>query len=392
MKIVLAYSGGLDTSVILKLLKEKLSAEVITVTVDVGQPEDFTAIEEKALKLGAIKHYTIDVKEEFARDYIFKAIKANALYDNLYPLSTALSRPLIASKVVEVALREDAEAIAHGCTGKGNDQIRFDIAIKTLAPHIKIIAPVRDWGLSREWEIEYAIKHGIPVKSKVYSIDENLWGRSIEGGVLEDPTVEPPEEVFSWTVNPNRAPEEPQYIDISFEKGVPVAINDVKLKPVELIRQLNQIAGSHGVGRVDMIENRVIGLKSREVYEVPGALTLITAHKDLERLILTKRTLDFKEIIDSEWAKLVYQGLWFEPLREALDSFIETIESMVTGVVRVKLHRGNISVVGRSSPYALYDYELISYFKSIFDQKLSIGFIELYGLQAMKAYRHWLNK
>jgi len=387
MRVVLAYSGGLDTSVILKLLQERLGAEVVTVTVNVGQPEDFEEIEAKAYKLGAVKHYTIDARREFVEGYIFKAVKANALYDGLYPLSTALARPLIASKVVEIALKEGAEAVAHGCTGKGNDQIRFDLAFKALAPHLKIIAPVREWGLTRDWEIGYAIKHGIPVKSKVYSIDENLWGRSIEGGVLEDPTVEPPEEVFAWTVPPSRAPEEPEYVEIGFEKGVPTYINGERMDPVQLVSYLNRVAGAHGVGRIDMIENRVIGLKSREVYEAPAAVTLIAAHKDLERLVLTKRALDFKEYVDMEWGKLVYQGLWFEPLREALDAFIDVLEEVVTGVVRVKLHKGRVQVVGRSSPYSLYDHELISYFKSGFDQKLSIGFIELYGLQAVKAYR-----
>lgn len=387
MKIVLAYSGGLDTSVILKLLQERLGAEVVTVTVNVGQPEDFEEIEVKAYKLGAVKHYTIDARREFVEGYVYKAVKANALYDNLYPLSTALARPLIASKVVEVALKEGADAVAHGCTGKGNDQIRFDLAIKSLAPHLKIIAPVREWGLTRDWEIDYALKNGIPVKSKVYSIDENLWGRSIEGGILEDPMAEPPEEVFQWTVPPSMAPEEPGYLEIEFEKGVPVAVNGERMDPVELVMYVNRVAGAHGVGRIDLIENRVIGLKSREVYEAPAAVTIITAHKDLERLVLTKRSLDFKEYVDMEWGKLVYQGLWFEPLREALDAFIDSIEQVVTGVVRVKLHKGTVRVVGRSSPYSLYDHELISYFKSSFDQKLSLGFIELYGLQAVKAYR-----
>ncbi|MDM7275275.1 MAG: argininosuccinate synthase [Thermoprotei archaeon] len=382
MRIALAYSGGLDTSVILKLMREKLNAEVITVTVDVGQPEDFNSIESKAYRLGAIKHYNVDAKNEFAENYVYKAVKANALYDGDYPLSTALARPLIASKVVEVALKEGADTVAHGCTGKGNDQIRFDLAIKALAPHLKIIAPVRDWGLTRDWEIEYAVKHSIPVKSKVYSIDENLWGRSIEGGVLDDPSVEPPEEVFTWTVPPSKAPENPDYVEIEFERGVPTAVNGIKMGPVELISYLNHIAGAHGVGRVDMMENRVIGLKSREVYEVPAATTIITAHRDLERLVLTKRTLDFKWYVDGEWAKLVYQGLWFEPLRGALDSFIDSVENVVSGTVRVKLYKGKASVVGRSSPYSLYDNELM---KSL-DQSMSVGFIELYGLQAVKAY------
>lgn len=387
MRVVLAFSGGLDTSVILKLLQERLGAEVVTVTVDVGQQDDFEAIEEKALKLGAVRHYYIDARREFAENYVFKAIKANALYDGAYPLSTALARPLIAEKVVEVARREGADAVAHGCTGKGNDQIRFDIAIKTLAPHLKIIAPVREWGLTRSWEYEYAMKHGIPVREKVYSIDENLWGRSIESGVLEDPSVEPPEEVFEWTLPPDKAPDTPAYIDLGFEKGVPVSINGERMEPVKLITLINKIAGLHGVGRIDMIENRVLGLKSREVYEAPAATTIITAHKELERLVLTKRLLDFKELVDSEWAKLVYQGLWFDPLRIALDAFIDIAEETVTGSVRVKLHKGAARVVGRSSEYSLYDEDLISYFKDQLDQKLAVGFIEFFGLQSARAYR-----
>ncbi|MEM1851911.1 MAG: argininosuccinate synthase [Acidilobaceae archaeon] len=387
LRTVLAFSGGLDTSVILKLLQEKLGAEVITVTVDVGQQDDFQAIEEKALRLGAVKHYNIDAKREFVEDYVFKAIKANALYDGAYPLSTALARPLIAKKVVEIAKKEGAEAVAHGCTGKGNDQIRFDIAIKTLAPELKIIAPVREWGLTRSWEYEYAMKHGIPVKEKIYSIDENLWGRSIESGVLEDPRVEPPEEVFEWTLPPEKAPDTPAYIEIGFEKGVPVSINGEKMDPVRLISLLNKLAGLHGVGRIDIIENRVLGLKSREIYEAPGAVTIITAHKDLERLVLTKRMFDFKEIVDSEWARLVYQGLWFDTLRLALDVFIDKAEEVVTGNVKVKLHKGVARVVGRWSEYSLYDEDLVSYFKNELDQKLAVGFIEFFGLQSSKAFR-----
>ncbi|MEM4681555.1 MAG: argininosuccinate synthase, partial [Acidilobaceae archaeon] len=320
-------------------------------------------------------------------DYVFKAIKANALYDGAYPLSTALARPLIAKKVVEIAKKEDAEAVAHGCTGKGNDQIRFDIAIKTLAPELKIIAPVREWGLTRSWEYEYAMKHGIPVKEKIYSIDENLWGRSIESGVLEDPRVEPPEEVFEWTLPPEKAPDTPAYIEIGFEKGVPVSINGEKMDPVRLISLLNKLAGLHGVGRIDIIENRVLGLKSREIYEAPGAVTIITAHKDLERLVLTKRMFDFKEIVDSEWARLVYQGLWFDTLRLALDVFIDKAEEVVTGNVKVKLHKGVARVVGRWSEYSLYDEDLVSYFKNELDQKLAVGFIEFFGLQSSKAFR-----
>ena len=387
MRVVLAYSGGLDTSVILKMLQEQMEAEVITVTVDVGQGDDFERIEEKALKLGAVKHYTVDAKDEFAENYVFKAIKANALYEGSYPLATALARPLIAEKLVEIAKKEGADAIAHGCTGKGNDQVRFDLAVKALYPGIKIMAPVREWGLTRDWEMEYARKMGIPVKDKIYSIDENLWGRSVEGGILEDPFEEPPEEVFEWTTPPEKAPEKPEYITIDFVNGVPEALNGEKMSPVELIRALNFVAGKHGVGRIDHIEDRTVGIKSREVYEAPAAVTLIKAHKDLEKLVLTKWVLEFKETVDSKWAWLVYNGLWFEPLREALDAFIDEVEANVSGSVRVKLYKGNATVVGRHSENALYDTKLATYEKfSTFDQKLAVGFIELFGMQSVLAY------
>jgi len=387
VKAVLSYSGGLDTSVILKLMQEKLNAEVVTVTVDVGQKDDFEKIEEKALKLGAVKHYTIDAKEEFAKEYLAKAIKANALYEGAYPLATALARPLIAKKIVEIAKKENADVIAHGCTGKGNDQVRFDLAIKALYPEIRIIAPVREWGLTRDWEMEYAKKNGIPVKEKIYSIDENLWGRSIEGGILEDPSKEPPEEVFKWTLSPDKTSEKPEYVTIEFEEGIPVALNGKEMDLVELIETLNLIAGKHGIGRIDHIEDRVVGIKSREVYEAPAAITIIKAHKDLEKFTLTKWALEFKEIVDSKWSWLVYNGLWFEPLREALDAFIDKVEEKVNGTVKVKLYKGNAIVVGRSSENALYDTKLATYEKfSTFDQKLAIGFIELFGLQSVLAY------
>ncbi|MDK2853129.1 MAG: argininosuccinate synthase [Thermococcaceae archaeon] len=387
MKIVLAYSGGLDTSIILKMMQEKMNAEVITVTVDVGQKDNFEKIEEKALKLGALKHYTIDAKKEFVEKYIFKAIKANALYEGSYPLATALARPLIAEKLVEIAKKENADAVAHGCTGKGNDQVRFDLAVKALYPEIKIIAPVRELNLTRDWEMEYAKKKGIPVKDKIYSIDENLWGRSIEGGILEDPFEEPPEEVFEWTLSPEKTPEKPEYVTIDFAEGVPIGLNGKEMDPVELIETLNSIAGKHGVGRIDHIEDRTVGIKSREVYEAPAAITLIKAHKDLEKLILTKWVLEFKEIIDSKWAWLIYNGLWFEPLKEALDAFIDKVEADINGSVKVKFYKGNVSVVGRTSENALYDTKLATYEKfSTFDQKLAVGFIELFGLQSVLAY------
>jgi len=387
LKVVLAYSGGLDTSVILKLIQEKLNAEVITVTVDVGQGDDFDKIEEKAYALGAIKHYTIDAKEEYIKDYVFKAVKANALYEGKYPLSSALARPLIAKKLVEVAKKEGVDAVAHGCTGKGNDQVRFDLAIRALYPEVEIIAPVREWGLTRDWEMEYAKKNGIPVSDKIYSIDSNLWGRSIEGGILENPYQEPPEEAFEWTKSIEDTPDKPEYITIKFKNGIPVALNGEEMSSVELVNVLNAKAGEYGVGRIDHIEDRVVGIKSREVYEAPAALTIIEAHKDLEKLTLTKWVLEFKHIIDNVWSWLVYNGFWFEPLKDALDAFIDNVEKSVSGIVKIKLYKGNAVVVGRKSDNALYDLELATYEKfSKFDQKLAVGFIELWGLQSVLAY------
>jgi argininosuccinate synthase len=392
MRVVLAYSGGLDTSVILLLLREKYNAEVITVTVDVGQEDDLNEVASKAESLGSVKHYTIDAKEEFIDNYVFPALKANALYQGKYPLSSALSRPLIASKLVEVAKKEGAEAIAHGCSGKGNDQIRFDLTIKALDPSIKVIAPVRDWGLSRDWEYEYAKSKGVKFKVKFFSVDDNLWGRSIECGVLDDPMVEPPEEVFRWTTSPEKAPNEPEYITITFSKGIPVAINDDKMDKVQLIRTLNYIAGKHGIGRIDHIEDRVVGLKSREVYECPAAITLIEAHKDLEKMVLTKRELMFKELVDSMWTELVYGGLWVEPLRKDLEVFIDYVEERVSGDVRLKLFKGNVMVVGRKSENAIYDPKLTTYESyTVLSQEYAKGFIELWGLQSVVAFRKFLS-
>jgi len=392
MRVVLAYSGGLDTSVILLLLRERYNAEVITVTVDVGQEDDLNEVASKAESLGSVKHYTIDAKEEFIDNYVFPALKANALYQGKYPLSSALSRPLIASKLVEVAKKEGAEAVAHGCSGKGNDQIRFDLTIKALDPSIKVIAPVRDWGLSRDWEYEYAKSRGIKFKVKFFSVDDNLWGRSIECGVLDDPMVEPPEEVFRWTTSPEKAPNEPEYITITFSKGVPVAINGDKMDKVQLIRTLNYIAGKHGIGRIDHIEDRVVGLKSREVYECPAAITLIEAHKDLEKMVLTKRELMFKELVDNMWTELVYGGLWVEPLRKDLEVFIDYVEGRVSGDVRLKLFKGNVMVVGRKSENAIYDPKLTTYESyTVLSQEYAKGFIELWGLQSVVAFRKFLS-
>jgi len=383
-RIVLAYSGGLDTSVLIKWLQEKYNAEVITVTLDVGQKEDLKAIEEKAYKLGVLKHYSIDAKDEFVRNYVFPAIKANALYEGKYPVSTALSRPLIASKLVEVAEKEKADAVAHGCTGKGNDQVRIEVSVRALNPNLKIIAPVREWNMTRDAEIEYAKEHGIPIpvdRGKPYSIDQNLWGRSVECGILEYPDKEPPEDAFEWTVPPERAPSEPEYISIEFEGGVPVALNGRSIEPVKLIESLNSIAGRHGVGRIDHMEDRLVGIKSREVYECPAATVIIEAHKDLEKMVLTRHEILFKQHIDAEWAYLVYAGLWMEPLKEDLDTFINKTQERVNGEVRVKLFKGNALVVGRSSPHSLYDIHLATYnIDTTFDQTSSAGFIELWGL------------
>ena len=372
---MLAYSGGLDTSVMVNWLAEKYGFEVITVTLDVGQQEDLKVIEEKAKIVGAVKHYTIDAKKEFVERFIFPAIKANALYEGKYPLSSALSRPLIAEKLVEIAKKENASAVAHGCTGRGNDQVRFEVTIEALAPELKIIAPVREWKLTRTEEIEYAKKHGIPVQTKKhpYSIDQNLWGRSIECGPLDNPETEPPPDVFEWTVQPEKAPDTPEYLIIKFEEGIPVSVNNKKFSSVGLVDYLNRFAGKHGVGRIDHIEDRVVGLKSREVYECPAAICLIEAHKDLEKLVLTRHEIMFKELVDHQWSWLVYSGLWVEPLRKDLEAFIDKTQKNVTGEVKLKLFKGNVWVVGRSSPYSLH-------VEPDYDQSIAKGFIKLWGL------------
>ena len=390
-KVVLLYSGGLDTSCMLKWIQEHYNCEVVSVTLDIGQTtKDFRAIEEKAYNLGVSRHYTIDAKEEFVTNYCFRALKANALYEGEYPLSSSLARPLIALKGVEVAEKEGADAIAHGCSGKGNDQVRFVITITTLNPELKVIAPVVEWNLSRDQEIEYAKRHGIPIPVDVdspYSIDENLWGRSIECGVLEHPDKEPPEEVFAWTRPPEKAPDRPQYVEIEFERGIPVAVDGQRMDPVSIVSYLNEVGGLHGVGRIDHMEDRVVGLKSREVYECPGSLMLIAAHRDLEKYVCTRHEVSFKEVADQQWTFLVYAGLWVEPLREELDAFIDAVNEKVSGVVRLKLYKGGFRVVGRESKNALYDLNLATYEKwSNFNQKASYGFIELWGLQSRMGY------
>lgn len=381
-KVVLAFSGGLDTSVCVKLLQEKYNMEVITACVDVGQPEDeIERPAQVANNIGVKKHYTIDAKHEFAEEFIFRAIKANAMYEG-YPLSTSLARPLIAMKIVELAKKENADAIAHGCTGKGNDQFRFETTIRSSSV-CDIIAPVRDLNLTRTEEMDYAIKNNIPVPSdKLYSIDENVWGRSIEGDILEDPMVETPEEAFEWTQSTENAPDKPQKITITFEEGVPVAIDGEMMNALEIIKEANKIAGLHGIGRVDIIEDRIIGLKSRENYETPGAELLITAHKALEQLTLTREELKFSETITQTYSELVYNGLWHEPLREDLDCIIDNMQLRVSGDVILKLHKGSIRILGRESAYSLYSEDAVSFEDKEMDQREIAGMVKNYGLQA----------
>jgi len=381
-KVVLAFSGGLDTSVCVKLLQEKYNMEVITACVDVGQPEDeIERPAQVANNIGVKKHYTIDAKHEFAEEFIFRAIKANAMYEG-YPLSTSLARPLIAMKIVELAKKEKADAIAHGCTGKGNDQFRFETTIRSSSV-CDIIAPVRDLNLTRTEEMAYAVKNNIPVPSdKLYSIDENVWGRSIEGDILEDPMVETPEEAFEWTQSTEDAPDEPQKITITFEEGVPVAIDGEMMNALEIIKESNRIAGLHGIGRVDIIEDRIIGLKSRENYETPGAELLITAHKALEQLTLTREELKFSETITQSYSELVYNGLWHEPLREDLDCIIDNMQLRVSGDVILKLHKGSIRILGRESAYSLYSEDAVSFEDKEMDQREIAGMVKNYGLQA----------
>jgi len=388
-RIVLAYSGGLDTSVAVKWMQERHQAEVVTVTVDVGQQEDLKAIEENSKKIGAVRHYSIDAREEFVKDYVFRAVKANALYEEKYPLSSALSRPLIVIKLVDVARKENATAVAHGSTGKGNDQVRFDVTMKSLAPDLKIVAPIREWNLSRDEEIKYAEKNGIPIPVNIdnpYSIDQNLWGRSIECGVLEDPGHEPPEEIFEWTVSPEKAPSDPEYLILGFDEGVPVTIDGKKMSPAETVKALNARAGRHGIGRVDHMEDRLVGIKSRECYECPAATVLLEAHKELEKTVLTRHEVLFKHQVDAQWTFLAYAGLWMEPLREDLEEFINKTQERVAGDVKLKLYKGSATVVSRSSPFSLYDANLATYnIETTFDQTWSPGFIEIWGLPTKAA-------
>ncbi len=384
-KVILAYSGGLDTSVCIRYLQTLHKLDVITATIDCGQHDDFKEIERKAEATGAIKHVYIDAREEFARDYIVPSIKANGLYQGKYPLATALARPLIAAKVVEVAKKENATAVAHGCTGKGNDQIRFDVTMRALDPNLKIIAPIRDLNLTRDLELSFAKEQNIPIslEAKKYSIDINLWGRALEGGKLEDADFEPPHEAFEFI---NFQNDKASYMEIEFDKGIPVRVDGKHLTLIDLIQYVNDKAGGHGVGIVDHIEDRVVGIKSREVYEAPAAVAIIEAHKDLEKMVLTKHELAFKQIVDSQWSWLAYSGLWQDPLRADLDKFIDATQNRVSGKVRIKMEKGSLRVVGRESEYSLYRNNLATYAtSSIFDQSLAKGFVELWGLQSVIA-------
>jgi argininosuccinate synthase len=392
-KVVLAYSGGVDTSVCIPYLKEEWGVkEVITLAADLGQGDELEPIREKALKSGATKSLVVNAQESFIKGYAFPAIQANALYENRYPLSTALARPLIARLLVEAAAEYGADAVAHGCTGKGNDQVRFDVSIAALNPNLKVLAPAREWGMSREETIAYGERFGIPApvkKSSPYSIDRNLLGRSIEAGPLEDPWTEPLEEVFDLTKAIAETPDEPEYVELGFEQGIPTQINGTDLNPVALVSQLNDIAGRHGIGRIDMIENRLVGIKSREIYEAPALMTLIQAHRDLESLTLTADVTHYKRGIEETYSQLVYNGLWYSPLKLALDAFIQQTQQRVTGIVRIKLFKGTATIVGRQSETSLYTPDLATYgAEDVFDHKAAEGFIYVWGLPT----RVWSQK
>ena len=385
-KVVLAYSGGLDTSVAIRWLKENYGFDVIAVCVDVGNEKDFAPIKKKALDVGASGVSVIDAKEQYINDYAFPALMADAVYEGQYPLATALARPLMAKILVDIARQEGASAVAHGCTAKGNDQVRFEVSFNALAPELQIIAPAREWGMTRQETIEYAHKHDIPVPitaSSPYSIDESLWGKAIECGALDDPWAEPPDDAFTWTKNPTQSPDKAGYVEISFESGIPVAIDGHKLDGISLVSRLNEIAGRYGVGRIDHIESRLVGIKSREVYEAPGAVALLQAHIALEVMTLSRDQIRFKQRVAQEYADLIYNGLWFTALRHDLDAYIRSSQRYVTGTVRLKLFKGNCQVVGRKSPFSLYQQKLATYEEGDeFDHSAAVGFIHLWGLPA----------
>jgi argininosuccinate synthase len=382
-RLVLAYSGGLDTSVAIHWLAER-DYEVLALAIDLGEAKDLDAIQRRALKHGATKSFVVDARDLFLRHFVWPTLQAGALYEGRYPLATALGRPLIAKLMVDLAREEGAVAVAHGCTGKGNDQVRFDVATGALAPDLEVVAPVREWGMTREEEIEYAREHGVEVPATVespYSTDVNLWGRSVEAGVLEDPWEEPPAEVFAWTVDPEKAPAKSAYVEVKFERGIPVALDGEELAPVELVERLNAIGGAHGVGRIDMVENRLVGIKSREIYEAPAAVILTAAHEALESVALSKDVARFKAKVAAEWADLTYNGLWFSALRQDLQAFVTSTQEHVSGEVRLKLFRGGLQVVGRKAPESLYSLELATYGSGdAFDQAAAKGFIHLWGL------------
>jgi argininosuccinate synthase len=393
-RVLLLYSGGLDTSVMLKWIQDSYGAEVICLTVNLGQPgEDYEVIEGKAKMLGALETHVVDAREEFARDYLVPAIKANAVYGDGYPLFTSLGRPLIAKLAVEQARASGCDTIAHGCTGKGNDQVRIEATIATLAPELKVIAPVRSWQMGREEEIAYARENGIPVKGGTevapYSIDDNLWGRSSEGRWIEDLGHAPDDDVFQLVTRPEEAPDEPQTVELGFERGVPVSLDGRRLGLVELIEATAEIAARHGVGILDHIEDRIVGLKVRDIYEAPAATVILSAHKELERLVCTIHQNQFKRELDRQWGYLVYAGLWWEPLREDLDAYMDHVNAHVTGTIGLKLYKGHVRVVTRSSPNAVYDASLASFAESggLFSQSASPGFIELFSLQSRIAWR-----
>ena len=384
-KIAVAYSGGLDTSVMVKWLSEKYNAEIITVTGNLGQTKELEGLEEKAKKTGAVKSYIQDLRHEFITEYVWKALKAGALYEGEYPLACAIGRPLLAKMLVEVALQEGADAVAHGCTGKGNDQVRFEVGIQTLAPKLEIIAPLRTWEFkSREEEIDYAFENNIPIKitkNSPYSIDENIFGIAIECGILEDPKLAPPEDAYQITTSPRLAPDKPEVVSITFEKGIPTLINGNEMTPVEMLEYLNISGGKNGIGRIDMIENRVVGIKSREIYEAPGAVILHEAHHELEKMVLDKETFRYKQNISNKIANLIYDGLWFSPLFNSLMAFVDSTQEFVTGEIVLELYKGNMKILSRNSNYSLYNMKLATYSnEDSFDHAASGGFLKIYGL------------
>jgi len=383
--VVLAYSGGLDTSVAIRWIKEQYNLDVITLTIDIGNARDLPAIAARAQQIGAVKAMVVDARADLMRYFVWPALQAGAIYEGSYPLATALARPLIARLLVEVARAEGAIAVAHGCTGKGNDQVRFDVSINTLAPDLKIIAPVREWSMTRDSEIAYANEHAIPINVSIanpYSVDQNLWGRSVECGVLEDPWAEPPEEVFAWTANPDGDEHiEPTYLEVTFQHGIPVALNGEDIDAVLLVETLNKLAGKYGIGRIDHIENRLVGIKSREIYEAPAAVVLHTAHQALESLTLGRDQARFKETVAAEYARLIYDGQWYSALHQDLAAYVQSTQRFVSGTVRVKLSRGHCAVVGRRSEHSLYNHSLATYDSGDqFDHNAALGFIKLWSL------------